>query len=1039
MSDQDDTLLDEDLGDEEYDLGNDEEEALLADDCDIDRQNSYKGEEETDDVLDLGVTDALDDLDGEEENVEFRNQTDNYNQNHCYNDPNTNCHYNYYEQEEHEQYKEDHTQRFQNNPANLEANVKNPLATGDLREKLQKNVQRIIPKGDKMEDDDPEEATERRNRFQNERTIISPKMNNKIPDSLENVVTAEQVRPAFRGRGRGRASRARGGRFSVQTNYNPRFSGRGPAYEEQNPQFRPLVAETRPPLFPNGPPNMINLPIMYPQGHPVPPPPPPRFQQFSQGPPRPIGQHFNEPGVQVLFNQFPGVAQGSRMSNPRMDFRPRAPGPRFHTPPNQPAFIQSQPPHFQPPRLPHGPEGIMPSNNHEPLISGAQSGSSLLGLGPHLPSGHPPRAQGPPMHSGHPGHPQDRPNGLMPPNYSRPSGPNHGPPMPNHSNAPANTQPNFENRVPFQGPRFEGANMYNVRPPFNNPPTQFNNPVPAGIQPQVPTVSGPPLPQGHKILINPHFRGNPQPPDGRSSWNGTPQIPNEQFAHPSTSYQNQNMYNQPSNNPSINQDYQNNYSQTKNDDPYAYFSDVWQENKTSKPRSLSPSLKSLLGDSNYSRESGYKDYDSKYKSDSRDNYHEDQKYRDRSPPPSRSREYSQKSRSHQSSNSYHNDSYDDYKPSSSSSRSSARTVQKRSPEPVDKSSKDVSPKRSKLGSRNHPDDSTKTASNEHSKNTVEEELDPEMKEYQRKLEEQKRLREKILQEKENRRKQAAMGKQIEDSKDQKVVADTQQNNKLTTSCGNKDATIEKTSQTTTARGKTCSSSALITEDGEKVTRIVRTILTTDKDKKNEELMNNNQLEGQKKSFAQQSSNRRVVIQKPLSNTQRIVTISKTNTNLQKSPSSKSQNSLQNVPNKTTIISKSTANSSSKNVVKEVAKTLRKVIVSNENSTNPKKIISTSQNNQRIVVQNNSKLNTVIVENLAASTTEARIRRMCVGIGKIESITMGDSTATIVFKTHSAAMVFQKKYERKMIDLSMINVRLVSQTNLNQSTNVTIKK
>lgn len=33
----DDTLLDEDLGDEEYDLGNDEEEALLADDYELDR------------------------------------------------------------------------------------------------------------------------------------------------------------------------------------------------------------------------------------------------------------------------------------------------------------------------------------------------------------------------------------------------------------------------------------------------------------------------------------------------------------------------------------------------------------------------------------------------------------------------------------------------------------------------------------------------------------------------------------------------------------------------------------------------------------------------------------------------------------------------------------------------------------------------------------------------------------------------------------------------------------------------------------------
>lgn len=37
MSEHDDTLLDEDLGDDEYDLGNDEEEALLADDYELER------------------------------------------------------------------------------------------------------------------------------------------------------------------------------------------------------------------------------------------------------------------------------------------------------------------------------------------------------------------------------------------------------------------------------------------------------------------------------------------------------------------------------------------------------------------------------------------------------------------------------------------------------------------------------------------------------------------------------------------------------------------------------------------------------------------------------------------------------------------------------------------------------------------------------------------------------------------------------------------------------------------------------------------
>lgn len=46
----------------------------------------------------------------------------------------------------------------------------------------------------------------------------------------------------------------------------------------------------------------------------------------------------------------------------------------------------------------------------------------------------------------------------------------------------------------------------------------------------------------------------------------------------------------------------------------------------------------------------------------------------------------------------------------------------------------------------------------------EEDMDPEMREYRKKMEEQKRLREKILQEKENRRKQAAMEKMGDESR-----------------------------------------------------------------------------------------------------------------------------------------------------------------------------------------------------------------------------------------------------------------------------------
>lgn len=44
--------------------------------------------------------------------------------------------------------------------------------------------------------------------------------------------------------------------------------------------------------------------------------------------------------------------------------------------------------------------------------------------------------------------------------------------------------------------------------------------------------------------------------------------------------------------------------------------------------------------------------------------------------------------------------------------------------------------------------------------------DPEMQEYRKKMEEQKRLREKVLREKENRRKMAAMEKQNDEAKNE---------------------------------------------------------------------------------------------------------------------------------------------------------------------------------------------------------------------------------------------------------------------------------
>lgn len=194
------------------------------------QQNSYKGEEETDDVLDLGVTDALDDLDAEDENIEFsRGNTDKRSDNDFYKDgehPEAQSS-SYYEQDENAEYANEALPQSSRNLESNSINVSNNIGMGDLREKLQKSMQKsmYVGNGQGMEDDDCEEAKERRNRFQNERTMISPKMNNDIPDNLENVLTSEPSRAPFRGRGRGRGTRgSRGGRFNVQNtgNFNPR-------------------------------------------------------------------------------------------------------------------------------------------------------------------------------------------------------------------------------------------------------------------------------------------------------------------------------------------------------------------------------------------------------------------------------------------------------------------------------------------------------------------------------------------------------------------------------------------------------------------------------------------------------------------------------------------------------------------------------------------------------------------------------------------------------------------------------------------------
>ncbi|PSN33974.1 hypothetical protein C0J52_21995 [Blattella germanica] len=70
--------------------------------------------------------------------------------------------------------------------------------------------------------------------------------------------------------------------------------------------------------------------------------------------------------------------------------------------------------------------------------------------------------------------------------------------------------------------------------------------------------------------------------------------------------------------------------------------------------------------------------------------------------------------------------------------------------------------------------------------------------------------------------------------------------------------------------------------------------------------------------------------------------------------------------------------------------------------------------------------TVLIENLAASTSENQMKSLCQGIGTVESIQMlsKQRRAIIKFVNPTSAATFYKRYQRKIIDLSLIKVSLV---------------
>lgn len=158
---------------------------------------------------------------------------------------------------------------------------------------------------------------------------------------------------------------------------------------------------------------------------------------------------------------------------------------------------------------------------------------------------------------------------------------------------------------------------------------------------------------------------------------------------------------------------------------------------------------------------------------------------------------------------------------------------------------------------------------------------------------------------------------------------------------------------------------------------------------------------QTRQIKQQSGTRRVVIQKPLLNSQKVTTaIQKTVSNLQRSQGLQQKISNQQVQIQKTIqnqnssiVEQKTVNINQRMIVHKASSGLQKTTINVLDGTNvqAQKIAST-QNPQRIVIQKSVaeskklpeiKTNTVKLENLAASTSEAQIKRMCQGIGTIE--------------------------------------------------------
>ncbi|XP_054162839.1 putative uncharacterized protein DDB_G0286901 [Oppia nitens] len=162
---------------------------------------------------------------------------------------------------------------------------------------------------------------------------------------------------------------------------------------------------------------------------------------------------------------------------------------------------------------------------------------------------------------------------------------------------------------------------------------------------------------------------------------------------------------------------------------------------------------------------------------------------------------------------------------------------------------------------------------------------------------------------------------------------------------------------------------------------------------------------------------------PVANVSPIKSLSKPQ---QQQPSSSSQRQPQKQQQIATLVNRSAQLPQIRQVVKPAAVVVAKNNDNNNNNNGKQQLVT-----NRVVINTNQKRSSVLIKGLATATNEFTIRKLCKAVGGgavVESINLmtngGQKSATVTFSRRQDAVAFTTKYERSLVDLSVIQVSLI---------------